>query len=149
MNLTSLLSPDCTICAAPANSKKNILEQISLIAANKISSASAKDLLNGLINREKLSSTGIGNGIAIPHVKIDNSEKPIAVLMTCDKPIDFDAIDNRPVDIFFALFVPEDSCQQHLQTLANVARFFADKDTSKKVRRCLSAEQLYALVAEK
>ncbi len=135
------------MCAAPGNSKKNILEQISVLAANKISSATAKELLNNLINREKLSSTGIGNGIAIPHSKINNNEQPIAVLITTDTPIGFDAIDNKPVDIFFALFVPEDRCQQHLETLASIAQYFADKQNSKKVRRCTSANELYNTVA--
>ncbi|NMP15720.1 PTS IIA-like nitrogen regulatory protein PtsN [Thalassotalea sp. Y01] len=147
MKLANLLSPDCTICAAPGNSKKNILEQISVLAANKISTSSAKELLNDLIDREKLSSTGIGKGIAIPHSKIDNTEQPVAVLITTDKAVNFDAIDNKPVDIFFALFVPEDSCQQHLETLASVAKYFSDKDNSKNVRRCTSANQLYRLVA--
>ncbi|WOH35875.1 PTS IIA-like nitrogen regulatory protein PtsN [Thalassotalea fonticola] len=146
MKLDQLLSPDCTLCAVQGKSKKNILEQISAIAANKISSATAKELLNSLTKREKLSSTGIGNGIAIPHGKINNSESPVAVLLTTDKPVIFDAIDDKPVDIFFALFVPEDHCQQHLETLASVARFFSDKDNSKKVRRCNSSTELHQLV---
>ncbi|KGJ98959.1 PTS IIA-like nitrogen regulatory protein PtsN [Thalassotalea sp. ND16A] len=148
MKLESLLSLDCTKCSVPGNSKKNILEQISHLAAQKIASSTPKELLNSLINREKLSSTGIGNGIAIPHGRIDNCEKPVAVFITTDKSVAFDAIDDKAVDIFFALFVPEDHCQQHLETLASVARFFSDKDNSKKARRCRSSEQLYQLVLD-
>ena len=146
MKLEQLLSPDCTKCAVQGKSKKNILQQISALAANKISSANAKELLDSLSKREKLSSTGIGNGIAIPHGKINNCESPVAVLLTTDKPVIFDAIDDKPVDIFFALFVPEDHCQQHLETLASVARFFSTKQNSKKVRRCRNSAELHQLV---
>ena len=146
MKLDTLLSPDCTVCAAQGKSKKSILEQISAIAANKIGSANTKELLNNLINREKLGSTGIGNGIAIPHGRINNNENPVAVLLTTEKPILFDAIDDKPVDIFFALFVPEDHCQQHLETLASVAKFFSNKENSRKVRRCNSSKELHQLI---
>lgn len=148
MKLENLLDLDCVICAAPGNSKKNILEQISILAANKISSSTAKDLLASLLAREKMGSTGIGKGFAIPHGRIANNEKPVAVLVITEKPVPFDAIDDKPVDIFFSLFVPEDHCQQHLETLANVARLFSDKETNKKVRRCRTASQLYQIVVE-
>ncbi len=147
MNLAKLLGPDCTVCAVPGSSKKNVLEQISKIASKRVSSLTEKDLLGSLISREKLSSTGIGNGIAIPHGRIANTERVIAVLLTTEHPIEFDAIDNKPVDIFFSLFVPEDHCQEHLQTLSSIAQFFSDKDTCKKVRRCQTSDQLYQLIS--
>ena len=146
MNLSSILTPERTLCGFRGNSKKNVLEQISKIASTKISSSDEKSLLNSLMTREKLSSTGIGNGIAIPHGRIDNSEQPIAVLVTTESSIAFNAIDDKKVDIFFALFVPEDHCQQHLETLASIARLLSDKDFSKQVRRCETSTQLYSLI---
>lgn len=148
MKLENLLDLDCIICAALGNSKKNILEQISNVAAKKISCSTTKELLTSLMTREKMGSTGIGKGIAIPHGRIANTEEAVAVLVTTEKPVPFDAIDDKPVDIFFALFVPENHCQQHLETLASVARLFSDKDASKKVRRCRTSSQLYQVVAD-
>ncbi|TRX52785.1 PTS IIA-like nitrogen regulatory protein PtsN [Thalassomonas sp. M1454] len=146
MNLEQILTLDCTVCSAVGKSKKNILEQISAIAASKISNTSEKELLMSLMAREKLSSTGIGKGIAIPHGRLTNTNAVVAVLITTDKPIVFDAIDDKPVDIFFAIFVPADNCQQHIETLANIAKVFSDKETCKKVRKCQTSQQLYNAV---
>jgi len=98
--------------------------------------------------REKLSSTGIGKGIAIPHGRLSNTDAVVAVFITTDKPIVFDAIDDKPVDIFFAIFVPADNCQEHIETLANIAKFFSDKETCKKVRKCQTSQQLYNLIIQ-
>ncbi len=146
MKLENILAPDCTICAAESSSKKSILEKISNIAADKIANTNEKELLLSLMSREKLSSTGIGKGIAIPHGRLNNTDQVVAVLITTKKPIAFDAIDDKPVDIFIAIFVPEDHCQQHLQTLASIARLFSDKNTCKKVRKCQSSAELFDLV---
>lgn len=148
MNLEQILTPDCTVCAAVGKSKKNILEQISAVAASKINNTSEKELLMSLMAREKLSSTGIGKGIAIPHGRLSNTDAVVAVFITTDKPIVFDAIDDKPVDIFFAIFVPADNCQQHIETLANIAKFFSDKETCKKVRKCQTSQQLYNLIIQ-
>ena len=115
-------SPDCTICAAPGSSKKRILEYLSSLAAEKLPEHNTFQLLESLVKRERMGTTGIGNGIAIPHGRIDNTCQPIAVVITTEEPIDFDAIDNRPVDIFIALFVPENECQNHLCTLQSIAK---------------------------
>ncbi|MEW6997634.1 PTS sugar transporter subunit IIA [Colwelliaceae bacterium BS250] len=146
MKLVDILSLDCTLCAASGKSKKNILAQISKLAAAQIPNVSEKELLVSLMSREKLSSTGIGKGIAIPHGRLNNTNQVVAVLVTNQVAIEFDAIDDQPVDIFFAIFVPADHCQQHLETLANIAEFFSHKETCKKVRKCNSSEQLYQLV---
>ena len=100
MTLQDILTLDCTQCAVPANSKKRILEKICLLAAEKMGNCSASDLLESILNREKMGSTGIGNGIAIPHGRLSNTDKAMAVLLTTEKAIDFDAIDNKSVDIF-------------------------------------------------
>ena len=146
MNLQNILTVDCTLCAAPLSSKKRIFERLCELAAHKIPELTKHDLLDSLLAREKMGSTGIGNGIAIPHGRLTKSEQAVAVLITTEQAIPFDAIDNRPVDIFIALFVPENSCQEHLSTLQSIAKFFSQKQTLKQVRKCQSNEQLFELV---
>jgi PTS system nitrogen regulatory IIA component len=148
MNLQDILTLDCTHCVVPVTSKKRILEKIATIAATKISEFSQSELLQSLKDREKVGSTGIGNGIAIPHGRLKETKQVVAILLTTVQPIDFDAIDNRSVDIFVALFVPQDSCQDHLCTLQSIARLFSDKVISKQVRKCKSDQQLYNLVLQ-
>ncbi|WP_448549729.1 PTS IIA-like nitrogen regulatory protein PtsN [Thalassotalea fusca] len=148
MKLHEILTEDCTLCAVPATSKKKILETISEKAAEHISGSTTFELLDSLITREKMGSTGIGNGIAIPHGRLPNTEKVIAVLVTTSEPVSFDSIDNRPVDIFIALFVPEEQCQQHLCTLQSIAQVFSDKRICKQARKCETSHELYSLVQQ-
>ncbi|MFT7006472.1 MAG: PTS system nitrogen regulatory IIA component [Colwellia sp.] len=149
MTLQDILTLDCTQCAVPASSKKRILEQICLLAAEKMGNCSASDLLDSILNREKMGSTGIGNGIAIPHGRLSNTNKAMAVLLTTEQAIDFDAIDNKAVDIFICLFVPQDSTQEHLNTLQSIAQLFSDRKTAKQVRKCTNNLQLFDLIQQK
>jgi len=148
MTLQDILTLDCTQCAVPASSKKRILEQICLLAAEKMGNCSASDLLESILNREKMGSTGIGNGIAIPHGRLSNTNKAMAVLLTTEQAIDFDAIDNKSVDIFICLFVPKDSTQEHLNTLQSIAQLFSDRKTAKQVRKCTDNQQLFNLIQQ-
>lgn len=148
MKLQDILTLDCTSCAVQATSKKRLLEHICEIAASSIGNVDPSDLLDSLLDREKMGSTGIGNGIAIPHGRLTKTEKAVAVLLTTEKAIDFDAIDNRDVDIFISLFVPEDRCSEHLETLQSIAKLFSDKQTLKQVRKCASDQQLFDLIQQ-
>lgn len=145
MQLSELLSPDCTKCAVEGASKKRLLETISQIVAPKLSGITRHDIFESLLNRERLGSTGIGLGIAIPHGRLPNANHPVAVLLTLDEPIEFDSIDNQPVDIIFALLVPESEHENHLQTLAAVARRMNDKDCTRALRQADSDKTLYQL----
>ena len=148
MKLQNILTLDCTLCAVPATSKKRLFDTICETAANHISEVSQHELLESLMAREQMGSTGIGNGIAIPHGRLANCNQVIAILLTTDEPIEFDAIDNRPVDIFIALFVPENACKEHLSTLQSIAEIFSDKQTSKLIRKCSTNEELFQLIQE-
>jgi PTS system nitrogen regulatory IIA component len=148
MTLQDILTLDCTQCAVPTSSKKRILEQICLLAAEKMGNCSASDLLESILNREKMGSTGIGNGIAIPHGRLSNTDKAMAVLLTTEQGIDFDAIDNKAVDIFICLFVPQDSTQEHLNTLQSIAQLFSDRKTAKQVRKCTNNLQLFNFIQQ-
>src|SRR5699024_5145635 len=103
MQLNEILSLDCTLCAVQNSSKKKLLETISDMVAPKLVGVSNADVFNSLLQRERLGSTGIGQGIAIPHGRLAQAQRPMAALITLAQPIDFGAIDNQPIDIIFAL----------------------------------------------
>ena len=146
MKLNDIISLNCTLCAVQASSKKRILETICEKAADLLEDYNTYSLLESLMVREKMGSTGIGNGIAIPHGRLTNSKDVVAVLVTTKSPIPFDAIDNRPVDIYIALFVPEEHCQEHLSTLQSIAQIFSDKQLCKEARKCQTDQELFNLI---
>ena len=148
MKLLDLLNLNCTLCAVQATSKKRILEIICDTASTELQDLSTYELLTSLMAREKMGSTGIGNGIAIPHGRLTTSNKAVAVVAVTEQPIAFDAIDNRPVDIFIALFAPEQECQAHLATLQNIAQLFSNKVFCKQIRKCTTAEEVFALIKQ-
>lgn len=148
MTLQDLLSLDCTHNRISGASKKRVLDQICNIASNKITEHTPYELLESLIVREKMGSTGIGNGIAIPHGRLTNAKEVVAVVVTTSEPVSFDAIDNKPVDIFIALFVPEDACKKHLTTLQSIAKLFNDKAIVKQVRKSTSDEELFNIIIQ-
>ena len=146
MYLKSILSSDCTQCAVLFNSKKRILQYISQLAHQKYPELSAQDILDSLLVREKLGSTGIGNGIALPHGRLKGITKSVAIFLITEKPLNYDAIDNKPVDIFCAVLIPEQQCQEHLSTLSQIAKLLGDKSLVKQLRQSESNEILYELI---
>jgi PTS system nitrogen regulatory IIA component len=104
--------------------------------------------LSQLIAREKLGSTGLGEGIAIPHCRIENCSQPTGILLTLAEPIDFDSPDNQPVDLVFALLVPAEAHQQHLDTLAGLARLFSQPDFCDSLRNAQDRAELFSLASE-
>jgi len=142
MDIQAIVSLDRTECAVQCNSKKRILEIIADIAAKNNESIDQATVLSTLMSRERMGSTGIGNGIALPHGRLAGLEKVIAIIVTCTPAIDFDALDEKPVDIFFALLVPEEQTEGHLQTLATVAGKLSDKETIKAIRRATTSDDI-------
>ena len=147
MIISDIISLDRTECAVDCHSKKRIFEVISEIAARENPSLALGDILASIVSREKMGSTGIGNGIAIPHGRIDGIDDILAVVVTSEEPIDFDAIDDRPVDIFFALLVPSEQTEEHLQTLSSIAQKLSDKEIVKTIRKATSKDQIIAALA--
>ncbi|MGS0680405.1 PTS IIA-like nitrogen regulatory protein PtsN [Shewanella sp. 125m-7] len=147
MELSTVLQPECTTCATPS-SKKKVLELISDIAAVQYPTLSSQEIFESLLAREKMGSTGIGNGIAIPHGRLSNIERPVAVLVKCEVPIPFDAIDKQPVDILFALLVPSEQCEQHLATLSLMAEKLNDKAVVKLLRKTSNESELYQVITQ-
>lgn len=142
MDIQAIVSLDRTECAVQCNSKKRILEIIADIAAKNNENIDSATVLSSLMSRERMGSTGIGNGIALPHGRLAGLEKVIAIVVTCTPAINFDALDEKPVDIFFALLVPEEQTEGHLQTLATVAGKLSDKETIKAIRRATKSDEI-------
>jgi nitrogen PTS system EIIA component len=142
MQISTLLDPDRVACRQDSTSKKRTLDLLSQLLAAALPDYSEGELVDSLINRERLGSTGLGNGVALPHGRLAGLEKPLAAFVTLsDGGIDFDAIDNQPVDLLFALLVPEESTDEHLQILARLAAMFSDAEFCTSLRECTTARQ--------
>ncbi|MFM2486706.1 PTS IIA-like nitrogen regulatory protein PtsN [Celerinatantimonas yamalensis] len=145
MQLTQVLSKDCTHSISDCQSKKRALEIISELAATQLG-ISEKEIFDSLFGREKLGSTGIGQGIAIPHGRIEDSYPPTAIFIRCEHPISFDSIDKQPVDLIFALLVPGDENKQYLKILAAVAEKLHNKQICKSLRQADSDDDIYQII---
>ncbi|MDN5401084.1 MAG: PTS IIA-like nitrogen regulatory protein PtsN, partial [Pseudomonas sp.] len=117
IRLETILTPGRSLVNVPGGSKKKALEQIANLIAREVPDLEMQDVFEALIAREKLGSTGFGNGIAIPHCRLKGCETPVSALLHLDHPIDFDAIDGAPVDLLFVLLVPEAATDAHLELL--------------------------------
>ncbi|WP_114787772.1 PTS IIA-like nitrogen regulatory protein PtsN [Vibrio tetraodonis] len=145
MRLSEILSLDCTKSAVQCTSKKRALEMISEIVAMR-TGQNPTELFECMLSREKVGSTGIGNGIAIPHARMHSTDQAIAVLLQCESPIEFDSVDNRPVDLLFALLVPDAQCKEHLKTLSSMAERLNNKQVLKQLRKAKSDQELYDIM---
>ena len=148
IRLENILTPGRSLVNVPGGSKKRALEQIANLIAREIPDLEMQDVFEALIAREKLGSTGFGNGIAIPHCRLKGCDKPVSALMHLDAPIDFDAIDGAPVDLLFVLLVPEAATDAHLELLRQIASMRDRKDVRDKLRSASSNEALYQVVLD-
>jgi PTS system nitrogen regulatory IIA component len=143
--LAKLLTPERTACLVPGLSKKRVFESIARIISSDQLSLPYNEVFAQLIGREKLGSTGLGQGIAIPHCRIDNCTQPLGTLVTLSEPVDFDSLDDQPVDLIFALLVPREAQQQHLDTLAEIAGLFSQPGFCQNLRSARDTADLYAI----
>ena len=146
MQLSSILKASRILCAVPCQSKKKIFETISELAEDVDNEIYQANILESLVHREKMGSTGIGNGIAIPHGRIAGLKDVVAIVVTTESAIDFEAIDHKPVDVFFALLVPQEQIEGHLQTLAAVAAKLNDPDIVAGIRRAKTPQDILLLL---
>jgi nitrogen PTS system EIIA component len=145
MPLTDLLTPQAVMPALKVNSKKQALQELAARAA-ALCGRSDREVLDVLAQRERLGSTGIGNGIAIPHGKLPKLERLFGVFARLDRPIDFEALDGQPVDLLFLLLAPEAAGADHLKALARVARLLRDPEVARKLRESRDAEAIYMVL---
>lgn len=148
MQLTDLLTIDRVARADEAGSKKRVLETLSKLIASAQPSLAPEEIFESLISRERLGSTGLGHGVAIPHGRVKNGEQTIGAFLQLRDGIDFDAIDNEPVDLMFALLVPEHSTEEHLQLLAQLAEMFSNQELRQRLREATSNGTLYQILNE-
>ena len=142
MNLTRLISIDRIECNPDIRSKKRVLEKLSDLLATA-SDQSAMNIFDKLIERERLGSTGLGHGIALPHGRLGQGDDIIAAFIKLPEAISFDSADGKPVDLLFALLVPEAKNNEHLQTLAAVAKFFQDENNQQGIRDASTQEEIF------
>ena len=148
MNIASLLTSDRILCGAESTSKKRLLETLADMLAKDLPELDVATVFEGLLHRERLGSTGIGHGVAIPHGRLPGIHKAIGALITLGEGIDYDAPDQQPVDLLFALIVPEESTEEHLQILATLAQSFSSEDTANKLRQCKNIEQVLSVTGQ-
>ena len=145
MNITDVLSPERTCCSVPGVSKKRVLEFIANFLSENTSFINADQLYQELISRERLGSTGIGEGIALPHCRLTGCSKITGLLLKLESSVDFDAIDGQPVDLVFALIVPDEQNEEHLQTLSAIAELLQSSEVRQQLRGCTSDDKLYQI----
>lgn len=148
MKLSEILSPDCIRLDSDATSKKRVLESVSQLLADTDEELSPREVFDCLIAREKLGSTGLGQGVAIPHGRLAGLDKTIGVFLRLPKGVDFDAPDNEPVDLVFALLVPKESTEEHLQVLASIAGYFNSKGSGDALRVDITPQQACELLCQ-
>jgi len=127
-------------CGVAAPSKKRVLEQLGKLLASTSSGLTQDHVFDRLLERERLGSTGLGHGIALPHARMAEIDQAYGAFVQLTEPVDFDAIDGEPVDLAFALLVPEEATQEHLQLLASLAALFNEESFCAKLRQADSPE---------
>jgi PTS system nitrogen regulatory IIA component len=146
MPTTDLVSPNAIIPALKVNGKKQALQEMAAKAA-EFTGQNEKAILEILLQREKLGSTGVGNGVAIPHGKLPKLSSVFGLFARLERPVDYEALDGQPVDLIFLLLAPEGAGADHLKALARVARLLRDSEVTRKLRASNDAEAIYAVLA--
>lgn len=147
MSDTALLEPEAIIPNLRVNSKKQILQEIAAKAA-ELTKLPERDIFDVLLERERLGTTGVGNGIAIPHGKLNALPSLFGLFAKLERPVDFESIDDQPVDLVFLLLAPEGAGADHLKALARISRTLRNKQLCEKLRGSDSNVAMYTLLTE-
>jgi len=148
MEINDLISSETVVANLHATSKKQLLQELSRRAAD-VTGEHERTIFDVLMERERLGTTGVGSGIAIPHGKLQSLEKLHGLFARLDQPVDFQAIDERPVDLIFLLLAPESAGADHLKALARVSRVLRDGKVCEKLRGTDTPDALFAILTEK
>jgi len=150
MKISELITPERIVTTAEAGGKKRALELLSELLSEGGQQAGEKvsrnQVFSSMLSRERLGSTAIGSGVAIPHGRIENLDKSIGAFIRLREPVDFDATDGGPVDMLFALMVPSECAEEHLNALAALARMFSEADFCDRLRQCQEPEDVFELI---
>ncbi len=147
MDITDLISSDAIIPTLRATSKKQALQELARKAA-ELTGIESREIFDVLLERERLGTTGVGHGIAIPHGKLGKLDRLYGVFARMEQPINFESIDDEPVDLLFLLLAPESAGADHLKALARVSRLLRDRTVCTKLRGCESRDAIYALFTD-
>ena len=148
MQILDILTQARVAIDVHAASKKAVLEELARLVASDTSELTPAQAFDGLVFRERLGSTGLGNGIAIPHGRIKHLPTTVGAFLRTESAIDFDTTDGHPVDLFFALFVPQEATEEHLTMLASLAEAFSDDGLVAKLRILTTTQEIHARLVE-
>jgi PTS system nitrogen regulatory IIA component len=148
IRLEDILTPTRSLVSVPGGSKKRVLEQIAHLVASHLPQLDEHDIFESLVAREKLGSTGFGNGIAIPHCRLEGCAAPLSAVLHLDNAVDFDAIDGEPVDLLFVLLVPEQATDEHLELLRQIASMLDRSEVREQLRKAQSSEALFQVILD-
>ncbi len=147
MDISDLITPSTIVPNFKVTSKKQALQELARLGA-EIAGVGEREIFEILLERERLGTTGVGSGVAIPHGKLPGLKRLYGVFARLEQPIDFDSVDEQPVDLIFLLLAPETAGADHLKALARVSRQLRDREMCEKLRGSDTAEALYALLTE-
>ena len=147
MDLSDLIKPEAILGSLKANSKKQVIQALAEKAAEMIG-LDERQIFETLLQREKLGSTGVGGGIAIPHGKLAKLDRIFGLFARLPKPVEFEALDDQPVDLVFLLLASEGAGADHLKALARIARLFREPGVVSKLRASSDKSALYAVLTE-
>lgn len=148
IRLENILTPGRSLVNVPGGSKKRVLEQIAKVIGQDLPELDPQSIFESFVAREKLGSTGFGNGIAIPHCRMPGCEAPLSAVLRLDAPVDFDAIDGAPVDLLFVLLVPEAATDEHLELLRQIASMLDQDEVRDRLRKVTTDQELYQAVVD-
>lgn len=146
MLVKEIISPELIACKINVSSKKRALEKISELLAKNETDFNQQSIFESFLGREKLGSTALGHGVALPHGRLKSTDKTFGAFLQLDQGIDFDAEDQQPVDLIFAMLVPEQSTEEHLKLLAQLAEMFSDGEFREKLRAAENNDKLFKLL---
>ncbi|MBL4584279.1 MAG: PTS IIA-like nitrogen regulatory protein PtsN [Pseudomonadales bacterium] len=148
MKIDKILTQNRSLVISQGRSKKRLLEKASQLLSRMFPELDSTELFEGLIARERLGSTAIGDGVAIPHCRVPHCREILGMLILLDESVDFDATDDQPVDLLFILLVPMESTHEHLETLALLSNQFSDPNYCEQLRAATDSEILFKTAIE-
>ncbi len=147
MELRDIVAPEAVFAGLNATSKKHLLQELAQRAEDALG-LDARSAFEAMLERERLGATGMGHGVAIPHARLAGLDGIVGIFATLNKPVDFEAADDEPVDLVFALLAPEDAGADHLRALARVSRRLRDQAVCAKLRSADHSSAIYAVLTE-
>ncbi len=143
VEISDLVTPDRVEVHCGVGSRKRLLERLTELLTEGRDDVTARIVFQTLVDRERLGSTGIGHGVALPHGRVAGLEQPVGAVAVLDEPLDYDALDGEPIRLAFGLLVPAEATEQHLRILARLARLFSDSSLRRELLATASNDQCY------